>query len=382
MRGHVYQRGKSWTYVINLDSDPLTGERKQKSKGGFKDEGTAWSECHSVIAKINKGIYIDTSNMTMAEYLKLYLDTHAKPNFKPTSYDTEKTIIDARIIPELGKMKLQRITALAIKKYYATLSEKYSSDYVRNIHGVLNRAMRQAFTLDLVEMNVMDKIRTPKIQKQEMMFWTFEEWTKFIFAAEGHVHYIVFSLGVYTGMRRGEILGLRWKDIDFDRGILTINQTLNWTRSGIIIQPSPKTVTSNRQVKLDEYLIADLKDRKKQVDDLKIEHGTNYEDHDLVCCYGYGGPIKPKRITEAFNVLTKKAGLIKIRLHDLRHTYASFLLSIGINPKIAAERMGMSPAMFTSRYSHLLPNMQEDAVTQIEERIREGRKKLLKTVDN
>jgi integrase len=382
MKGNVYQRGKTWSYRFDLPLDSVTGGRHQITKGGFRLEKEAEDACTEAMANVNKGHHVDRSNITMAAYLTMYLEIHALPNFKPTSYDTEKTIIDARIIPVLGKVKLQKLTPLAIKQFYAKLRLTYSSDYVRNIHGILRRALRLAFTdYDLLPTNIMDKVKTPTIEKKEMLFWTFEEWMKFIKSSIGHVHFIVFSMGVYTGMRRGEILGLRWQDINLDKGYFTINQTLNWTRKGIVVQPSTKTAASNRQVKIDEFLLEDLKDRKKQIEEFKVKHGDTYEGHDLVCCYEYGGKIKPKRITEAFAVLTKKAGLKKIRFHDLRHTYASFLLSLDINPKVAAERMGMSPAMFNSRYSHLLPTMQDDAVTKIENRIREARNKLLETVD-
>lgn len=383
MKGHTILRGKSWYYVIDIPEDPVTGKRRQKWKGGFATEKIAEAACTEEINRINKGLYVEDSSMTLAAYLQLYLETHAEPNFKPTSYDTERTVIEARIIPEIGKLKLQKLTALAIKQFYAKLSKKYSSAYVKNIHGTLRRALRLAYTdYDLLPTNVMDKVKTPALEKKEMLFWTFDEWMKFIKSAEGHVHFIVFSMGVYTGMRRGEILGLRWKDIDFDKQTLTINQTLNWTRKGVIIQPSAKTSASNRIVELDSYLIEDLKARKLQVDSLKKLYGSDYEKHDLVCCYEQGGKIKPKRITEAFTVLTKKAELKKIRFHDLRHTYASFLLSLDINPKVAAERMGMSPQMFNTRYSHLLPTMQKDAVSKIEKHIREAREKQLQPVDN
>src|SRR5690606_36837958 len=117
------------------------------------------------------------------------------------------------------------------------------------------------------------------VMKKEMKFWNFEAWNHFIATAKDHIHFIVFSLGVYTGMRRGEILGLRWKDINLDKGYLIINQTLNWTRSGIIFQSSPKTKSSNRMVKLDEFLLADLRARTKQVEELIKKYGEQYEDY-------------------------------------------------------------------------------------------------------
>ncbi|NWL89616.1 site-specific integrase [Paenibacillus sp. 79R4] len=386
MKGHVYQRGKTYTYVIDLPSDSLTSGRRQKSKGGFKTEKEAWSACHIKIAEIEKGMHVDDSKITVKEYLEEYLETHAEPNFKPTSYDTEKTIIEARIIPVLGKIKLQALTPRTIKTFYAELRKKYSKEYVKGIHGVLKRALRLAYSESgLLSEDIMSKVsmrsKVNANEQKEMQFWTVEEFTHFLKSSKHHVHYIVFSLAIYTGMRRGEILGLRWRDIDFDNRELKVIQTVNWTRSGLVVQ-RPKTVDSIRRVKLFQAVIDDLQERYEQVQKLKEEYGDKYEDNDLVCCYPYGGYIKPKRITEGYGVLTKKAEIKKIRFHDLRHTHASFLLKIGINPKVAAERLGMTPAMFNERYSHLLPTMQDEAVDRIEAELNKYSEKPLEPVDN
>lgn len=227
MKGHVYARGKTYTYVFDLPSDPLTGERSQRTKGGFKSEKEAWSACRKAMTDAEKGLDIKATNITLEKYLIEYLETHAKPNFKPTSYDTERTIIDARIIPALGKVKLQALTPRAIKSFYAELRMKYSKDYVKNIHGVLKRALRLAYTESgLLPEDIMSKVSMrSKInanEQKEMQFWTIEEFTQFLKSSKYHVHYIVFSLALYTGMRRGEILGLRWRDIDFDNKELMV----------------------------------------------------------------------------------------------------------------------------------------------------------------
>lgn len=371
MKGRVFPRGETWSYVHDLPPNPVTGKRRQKMKGGFRLEGEAAKAMVTSIDKVNKGKYVENKSMTVAEYLTLYLEVHAEPNFKPTSYDTEKTIIESRIIPVLGKTKLQELSPLAIKQFYAGLSKKYSSDYVRNIHGVMRRAMRLAYTdFELLEANIMDKVKTPKVEKKEMDFWTLEEWTHFLDVASYHRHYIFFSLAIRAGMRRGEVLGLRWRDIDFNRKTITVQQQVNWTRAGIIFQKVPKTKGSNRKVELDEFLIQELKERRKVVVANKLQLGEAYSKHDLVCCYENGEPLKPKRIEEAMDVLSRKAEVKKIRIHDLRHTHASFLLYIGTNPKVAAERLGMSPQQFNERYSHLLPTMQKETVSRIEEALK------------
>jgi integrase len=366
MRGHVYQRGKSWTYVVDLPPDPSTGERRQKSKGGFRTEGEAEAACAEFITKLNKGLYVEDTSMTVADYLQLYLETHVEPNYKDTSYDVEQTIIEKRIIPAIGKVKLQQLTPIAITQFYTKLRKEYSSEYVKNIHATLRRALRQAYRWDILPTNIMDKVSTPKVEKKEMQFWTMEECQRFLQVAEGHVHYIIYALAIHTGMRRGEVLGLRWKDIDFERKTLTVLQTVNWTSNGVIIQ-TPKTKTSSRQIAVGDSLLKALRDRHKQVKENKLRHGKEYKNYDLVCCYDNGEPMKPKRITESFTLLTKRAGLKKIRFHDLRHSHASMLLKMGVNPKVGAERLGHSNVqIFLDRYSHLTESMQRDAVDLFE----------------
>lgn len=193
----------------------------------------------------------------------------------------------------------------------------------------------------------------------------------FLNIAEGHVHYIVYSLAIHTGMRKGEILGLRWKDINMEGKSLTIQQTVNWTPSeGIIIQDT-KTASSTRRISIGSLLINDLVQQKEVIKANKEQFGNKYQDNDLVCCYENGEPIKPRRITETFAYLTNKSGLPKIRFHDLRHSHASMLLNNGVNPKIGAERLGHSSVqIYLDRYSHLLPDMQRDAVDLVEEKMK------------
>ncbi len=387
MKGHVHKRGKTYSYVIGLPSDPLTGKRRQKTKGGFRTEKEAWSACREAIRNMETGVVEEKPTKTkLKDYLYEYLDTHAKPNFKPTSYDTEKTIIDARIIPVLGEYYVEELTPRQIKAFYADLRKKYSKEYVKSIHGVLKRALRLAYMeAGILKEDIMSKIsmrsKIDANQKKEMLFWTVEEFMHFLQVSVHHVHYIVFALAIYTGMRRGEVLGLRWQDIDFERKELRVIQTVNHTRNGIVVQ-RPKTNDSIRRVKLFDRIIDDLKVRYDQVQANKEIYGDAYEDNDLVCCYAHGGYINPRGITKAMGILVRKADIKKIRFHDLRHTHASFLLRININPKVAAERLGMTPAMFNERYSHLLPTMQDEAVDRIEAEIEKAAQRQPQSSEN
>jgi integrase len=377
MKGYFMQRGKTWTYRIDLPMDPQTGKRRQKSKGGFQTKKKAQEACAIELAKIANGEYdaVEDQDMTLEDYLNLWLSTYAKPNYKPTSLDTATFMIEARIIPGLGHHKLSKLTPIMIEKFYEQLhAAELSSEYIANIHSLIRRTLRQAYKWDMLKTNIMDKVNTPKKRKKSMEFWNLDEWNHFLKVAHGHVHFIFYSLALRAGMRKAEVSGLRWSDIDFDKKTITILQTVVKTRDALIFQDTAKTTNSQRVIEMDKYLIEELKERRKQVIAKKLECGPAYKEHDLVFCYEDGGPVKPKRLTESMDVLTRKAGLKKIRVHDLRHTHASFLLWLGVNPKVAAERMGMSIQMFNERYSHLLPTMQREAVDHIEQALENHKK--------
>lgn len=379
MKGKVIKRGKTYTFIVDLPPDPSTGERNQKWKGGFRTKGDAERALADLLSSVNRGEYVAENNMTLAEFLDIWLNDYAKPKYKPTVFDVESTIINRRIIPVLGRQKIQQIKPLTITRFYNELAAEYSPDYVRHIHAILRKALRQALKWDMLAINPMDKVDSPKLKKKEMKVWTLEECLHFLNVAVGHVHYIVYSLAIHTGMRKGEILGLRWQDIDLEGKTISVRQTVTWTPSVGIIFQDTKTDSSQRRIAISNMLVQDLRQRKKQVAEQKLSAGGGYVHHDLVCSYENGEPIKPRRITETFEYLTKKADLQKIRFHDLRHSHASMLLNNDVNPKIGAERLGHSSVqIFLDRYAHLLPNMQRDAIDLIEAKMNAAKKSVEK----
>ncbi|OMF28333.1 site-specific integrase [Paenibacillus sp. FSL H8-0259] len=376
MKGKVFKRGKTWTYVVDLPPDQGTGKRIQKKKGGFATQKEADRALIALLASVDKGDYVSEINLTIADFFDIWLKDYALQKYKSTVYDVEESIIRSRIVPVIGRQKLQQIKPLTINRFYNGLLEKYSSDYVRHVHAILRKAFGQAVKWEMLVSNPIDKVEAPKLRRKEMKTWTMEQCLHFLETAEGHVHYIVFSLAIHTGMRKGEVLGLRWSDIDFEAKSLMIQQTVNWTPSkGIIIQDT-KTSSSARRIPIGNMLITDLKHRLQIIEDNKQNIGIeNYKDHDLVCCYANGEPIKPRRVTETFAFLTGKSELPKIRFHDLRHSHASMLLNNGINAKIGAERLGHSSVqIYLDRYSHLLPDMQRDAADLIDSKMQMSQK--------
>ncbi|MDR9796318.1 site-specific integrase [Aeribacillus pallidus] len=203
-------------------------------------------------------------------------------------------------------------------------------------------------------------IEKHKWDSKEITIWNLQQVTSFLKVAKSSPYYIAFFLAVMTGMRQGEILGLCWKDIDFENEYLYVRQTL--THDGKEFKDGAKSKASNRSIGLDIHTISVLKQERKKVAANKLKYRIAYNNFDLVVCNSKGKPINPRNLLRSFNNLVTKANLPKIRFHDLRHTNASLILQQGKNIKLISERLGDSSVKITlDTYSHVLPNMQKEA---------------------
>ncbi len=211
--------------------------------------------------------------------------------------------------------------------------------------------------------NCASKVKLPKGAKKEMLVWNELEIKRFLEFAKENRYYIAFELALLTGMRQGEILGLRWKDINLDKGYLVINQTLSHDGKTFLV--CGKTKSSRRNIQHPNSTIDGLKRHKIIVN--KEKENDIYTNNDLVVCTQVGTPLNPANLRRSFNNLIKTAQVPQIRFHDLRHTHATLLLSKGVNIKVISERLGHSNIKVTlDTYSHVLPTMQEDAIKKLE----------------
>ncbi|MBN6187620.1 site-specific integrase [Aneurinibacillus sp. BA2021] len=216
----------------------------------------------------------------------------------------------------------------------------------------------------------MASVEVPRLSRKEKQIWTLEQAQQFLaFAKEkGTRRYIVYLLAIYTGMRRGEIFGLRWKDIDLESKKISINQTLSWVSGQGLIFQEAKTKRSHRSISISDSVVQELKNHKLQQRKEKLQIGESYRDQDLVVASAYGNPMSPRGVTEHFKKLTVQADLPVIRFHDLRHTHATIMLKLGEHPKIVSERLGHSNIQMTlNLYSHVTPDMQKDASDRFEQ---------------
>lgn len=237
---------------------------------------------------------------------------------------------------------------------------------IEKIIKIIRNSLEHAIDLELISKNVAAKTKLPKSDKEELTVWNEQEIQLFLKVAQDSRYSIVFHMALVTGMRQGELLGLRWKDVDLEKRHLTSSQTLSHDGKTFLL--GGKTKSSLRKILLPASTVAKLKKHRAVVLKEKLNQGEEYQDNDLVMCTPSGTPINPANVRRGLNTLIQKAAVPKIHFHDLRHTHATLLLAKGVNVKVISERLGHSNIKITlDIYSHVLPTMQEDAVNKIEE---------------
>jgi integrase len=377
MRGHIIKRYKdSYTIVINLGVDPATGRRKQQwfsVKGTKKDAEKKLAE---MLHELDTGSYMKPSKTTLAEYLERWLKEYARPNLAPRTTEGYETIIRQHLIPKLGHIGLLQLKPEHLQKYYSEMmnggrcSNKggLSAQTVRHHHTALHKAIQTAVEWGLLSRNVADAVRPPRVEHSEMQIWNEEEITRFLEAARETPYYALFYTAVFTGMRRSELLALRWQDVDFILSQIYVSRSLHQLKDRSFIFRQPKTAKGRRTVALPPSAILVLQDHYQKVAKDCELLGTPLKEEDLVFGEVDGRPMRPNRITRAWPMLAERVGLRVIRLHDARHTHASIMLKRGIHPKIVQERLGHANIAITlDTYSHVSPGLQHAAAKSFDE---------------
>jgi len=370
MRGHITKRGKySYTIVLNLGRDPETGKRKQQwvsIKGTKKDAEKRLSE---LVSQLDNGIYIKPKKTTLAEYLELWLNEYAKNNLSPRGFERYSGIIRKYLIPELGKVILTQLKPEHLQKHYiAKLNDGLSARTVRYHHALIHVALQTAVKWGLVSRNVADAVDPPRIRRNEMQTWDEDDVNRFLEGVKDSPYYALFYTALFTGMRRSELLALRWQDVDCIYCQIYVNRSLHQLKNGSFIFTQPKSAKSSRTIALTPSTILMLREYQEKQ---KLERemlGTSLADGDLVFSNVEGKPLRPNTVTRAWTTLAARCGLKVIRLHDARHTHASLMLKQGIHPKVVQERLGHSSIQMTiDTYSHVAPGIQEAAANRFDE---------------
>lgn len=376
-KGHVTRKKgrKLWYYVVDVERDPQTGRRKQQWSHGFKTKDAAQRALNEVINRLDRNEYVAPSKMTVAEFLNEKWLPAIKANLRPTTLALRELAIRSYITPHIGGVRLQRLDPADLNGLYARLLESgsvrgkggrpLSTSMVRNVHVTLRKALGDALKWGYVTRNAAAVADPPKTQSGEMDTWTPDELGTFLRSVENDRLYAAYLLPATTGMRRAEVLGLTWRNLDLDAGRLAVTSTLHRLNKEFHYG-SPKTERARRSVPIPPETVAALRSHKARQATERLELGPDYSPTDLVFCEKDGTPLTPATFSRRFQKLAKAAGLRVIRFHDLRHTWATLALQAGIPPKVVSEILGHSSIAITlDRYTHAVPSMQEDAVDRV-----------------
>lgn len=374
MRGHIVKRYKdSYTIVVELGNDPSTGKRKQQwmsIKGTKKD---AEKKLADMLHQLDNGSFIKTSKTKFGEFLEQWLENY-RFKLSPRGYERYAGIIKKHLIPALGNITVNQLKPEHLQKHYTDCQLKgLSSSTVRYHHAILHVALETAVKWGLAARNPADAAEPPRVRHHEMQVWDEDEINKFIESAKDNRYYALFYTALFTGMRRSELLGLKWTDVDFIMSQIHVSRGLHQLKNGSYIYTETKSNTSRRTIALSPSanLVLQQHREKRKLECLQLQ--TKFEDSELVFCDTDGQPLRPNTVTRAWTTQAKRAGVKVIRLHDARHTHASIMLKQGIHPKVVQERLGHSSIQMTlDIYSHVAPGIQAAAAARFDEIVRPG----------
>lgn len=370
MAGQLINRGeRTWLVRVYLGID-AEGKRKYHNKTIHGNKNDAQKYLNKVLLEKDTTGFIEPSKELLSVYLERWLDTVAKPRVSAKTFQSYKDIVSCYLKPGVGDVSISKLHAEEIQKFYNSMLDKeLSPRTVRYTHSVLRSALNQAVKWGLLYRNPADLVDLPKQKKEEMKVLTPAEAARFMEATRYSQWKALFSLLLASGMRPGEALGLKWTDIDFEKGRVHVQRALSRTKEGWRLE-EPKTAQSRRSIPIPFNVLQDLKELKSEQAQEKLQNKKNpkYKDHGLVFANNNGDPPDYRNIfNRHFKPLLKDAGLPDIRLYDLRHVCATLLLSAGENPKIVSERLGHASVTLTlDTYSHVLPDMQEAATKKLE----------------
>jgi integrase len=358
--GYLRKKGNKY-YAVVFVSGPNGEPKRKEIATGEENEKKAQKILNKIEAQIEENTFTLPDNITVAQYLKEWLNL-CEHRLSPTTFEGYENIIKNHINPTLGNKQLQKLSAFDVEKYYILKLKTLSAKTVLQHHRILHRAFGQAVIKGLIQKNPCDYIEAPKPKKYHAKVLKPEEIPVFINAFKNTIFEVPVHLALGLGLRRGEIFGLRWQDIDFDEGVINIHQTLVRTTRKLHFK-EPKSETSIRSLSIPVNLLALLKAYKKKQNKIKMQNRDSYnEEYDLVMCNEIGEPINPDSFTKRFQEFIENNNLPKIRFHDLRHTNATLMLKGKIQPKIASKRLGHSTVAITNDlYSHVLDEMDKEA---------------------
>jgi len=375
--GHIRQRSPgSWELRYSLGTDPASGRRRVVTTTFTGDRKAAERELRRLLRTVDTNDHVDPTRMTVREWFDQWLDA-VREEVSPKTHERYTEIVRNFLAPAFGNLPIAKLAPSHIQKAYTVWATGGRRDGKegglsprtrRHIHRILKSALTRALEQQVIARNPADafKKRLPKVERKEMTTLTVEQSARLLDAIAHSRVYWPTLIALATGMRRGEILALRWHNVDLDRGTLRVVESLEQTRTGIRFK-APKTDKA-RAITLPAFAVEELRRLKREQAEQLLKVGTRQDGKTLVCGRADGAPRAPLSLTYEFaRFMGRIKDLPRVRFHDLRHSHATQLLTSGVHPKIAQERLGHSTISTTlDLYSHVSDTMQADAAARLD----------------
>jgi integrase len=382
MTGSVRKRGKKW-YIV-YDEPRLPGEKRKMRWKAVGSKRDAEARLAAVLTGINTGGYTPPNRMTVGEYLAQWL-TVQEQRVASKTFERWKGMVERKFIPEFGAVVLSRLSAPQIQTVYAKWQRDggrrgagMSPLTIKHYHRALSHALKRAVSLGYVARNVCDAVEPPRVERSGMQALNETQVQTLFQALKGTPLEFIVKLAVYTGLRRGELLALKWSAIDFGRQLLAVTHTLEQTRIGGLKLKPPKSAKGRRTVNLPAIICEDLRRLRVQQRKQRLSLGVSSSDDDYVFSHPShpaNRPWTPDLVTGSFrwHVDHRAPDLPRIRFHDLRHSSASLLLKAGVPLKVVSERLGHSTTALTGDvYAHVLEGMDRKAADTLAAALERG----------
>ena len=360
--GSIYKRKADGRWVGAIWLGYQDGKLRRKVIYGKTREDVA-KKLTDQKAKQNQGLPILTERRTVADYMSCWLEDSVKRNVRLSTYLSYKNQVDVHIVPGLGKHQLSKLTPDHVRRYLnGKLDGGLSAKTVSYHYTILKMALKQAMKDGLIARNVVDLVDRPKVSKREVKAIDEAEAHRFLEAIKGGRFEALFSVGLSLGLRRGEALGLKWENVDFEQQTLTITQSLSRINHQLVFS-KPKTKKSRRVLDLPASLAAKLKEHRTRQLEERMSAGRYWQDLGLVFCTSIGNPVEPRNVGRWLDKILDDAKIPRFRVHDLRHFAASLMLAQGIELKVVSEILGHSQISITGDiYTDVLPRVRKKAI--------------------
>jgi integrase len=381
MQGSIQKRqgktGVSWCAVY--DEPTPNGHRQQRRKT-FKTRREAEAFLAKTVTAIDTGSYVAPSNETVSEYLMGWLDETAA-TVKPSTIHTYAGVVARHLVPDLGAIPLAKLSARDVQTLYGRLLGRgLSPSSVRLAHSVLHRALDRAVALRLVVTNAADAAKQPRSMRPKVRTLSADEARAFLSAALADDLAPLWLLALHTQMRQGEMIALRWQDVDLARGTLTVRQTRTRDATGKQTYGDPKSVHGRRTITLGAETVAALRAHRTAQLERRLRLGPAWHDEDAVFDRGDGRPVAARTLHTRYKRVLVDAGVPDVRFHDLRHTGATLMIASGVPAKVVSERLGHANISITlGLYAHVQEGMQRDAADGLEAMLRPARDQTVTT---